>query len=283
MGLFGWILYFIGSFVLFFSLHFLESKYLLTKLERLIFSIIIWLVISQLFFYLALPYTSDIFLMFVFLLVIDIFYHSYFLEEDFFDKNEGNLAYYILLILMGFFINQEFINKVNNIFLSGEELRILLWFMFTLFLYRFSKERDIFAGVRIGSKRVISSENVLIQYTKFRYRYGKDIKFKNKDIGDLIYAIMIYENHKRTKFFRIYDNFMFKLIGSKKKMGIMQVESDHLISDLESIEIVNGKLEKLYTKKSSLKGKNRIMGVMEDYCKDNFDEVQNIFDLIQKF
>lgn len=283
MGLLGWILYFIGSIILYFSLRYLEIKYLITKMERLIFSLIIWLVISQLFFHFAIPYTSDIFLVFVFLMVIDIFYHSYFLEEDFFDKSENNISYYIILIIIGFFINQEFINEVNNIFLTGEELRVILWFMILLFLYRFTKEKNIFSTVRLGSKRNISSESILIQYTKFRYCYGKDIKFKNKDIADLVYAIMIFENHKRSKFLRIYDNFLFRIIGSKRKLGIMQVESDHFVSDLESINITNEEIEKLYTKNSSLKGKKRIVTVMENYCKDNFDEIKSIFDLIQKF
>lgn len=283
MGLFGWILYFISSIILFFSVHYLEVRYLITKLERLVFSIIIWLVISQCFFHFAFPYTSDIFLIFVFLFIVDIFYHSYFLEDDFFDKNENNILYYILLIFVGFFLNQEFINKVNNLFLSGEELRVVLWLMLLLFLYRFSKEKNIFSGVRLGSNRGISSENILIQYTKFRYRYGRNIEFKNKDIADLVYSLMIFENHKRNKIFRVYDNFIFRITGSKRKMGIMQVDSDHFISDLESIQIVNEEIEHIYAKNSSLKGKKRIMVVMDGYCKENLEDIQYIFDLVQKF
>lgn len=280
MGLFGWILYFILGIILFFSIRFLDIHYKIEKNEKFIFSIIIWLVFCGVCFHFAIPYTSDIFLVFVFLMIIDIMYCSYFLDRDFFDSGDKNILYYVLLVLTGFFLNQEFINKVSQVFLTGEELRGVLWFLILLFLYRFGRSKDIFSSTSTLEKQIMSPENVLIQYTKFRYRYK--CTFKTKELSSLMYSIMIYENQKRSRLFRIYDYFMFRLTGSSRKLGIMQVESNHFITDLESIDIVYQKLEKEYSNSTS-RGNKRIDSIIKNYYEECFDTVKYLFDIIQKF
>ena len=116
MGLTGWIFYVIFGIVFFLILRYIEYKYELKKSQKQVFSIILLLLVSGLCFRYALPFTSNIFLIFVFLMVTDIIYNSYFLEKDFFDKSENNIKYYIILIIIGFIINQEFINNVEAIF-----------------------------------------------------------------------------------------------------------------------------------------------------------------------
>ena len=284
MGLFGWILYIIFGVLMFFCLCFLEKKYNISQLQKFIFSIVIWLLFCGGCFRFAIPYTSDIFLVFVFLMIVDIFYCSYILDQDFFDKQERRIFYYITLILCGFFLNQSFINQVQSVFLTGEELREVLWFGVLLFLYQFGKNHQLFdIVIQQSFKENISEENILLQYTKLRYRYGQKVHFKNKDISCLIYAIMIDESSRRSKFLRTYDYFMFRFSGGHKKLGIMQVESDHFITDLESIEMVHDELEKLYVKNKPLKGKKRILSVLEEYCVDREKEVRKIFDIIEKF
>ncbi len=283
MGLFGWILYLVLGVILFFCICFLEQKYSIHKLQKFVFSIIIWLVFCGLCFHFAIPYTSDIFLVFVFLMITDIFYCSYFLDQDFFDKQEKRVFYYIILILCGFFLNQEFINRVQSVFLTGEELRVVIWFGIILFLYQFAKNQNIFELIVNQSKNKISEESVLLQYTRLRYRYGKNITFRNKDLSYLVYAIMIYRSSLRSKFLRTYDYFMFRIHGNRKKLGIMQVETDHFITDIESIEMVYEELEKSYLKKRSLKGNKRILSVLEDYCGDDTEKIRVLFDIIKKF
>ena len=75
MGLFGWIFYVIGGLLLFFFLRFLEVHYSISKIEKMVFSIFLWLILGEFCFHFAIPYTGDIFLMFVFLMVFDIFYY----------------------------------------------------------------------------------------------------------------------------------------------------------------------------------------------------------------
>ncbi len=283
MGLFGWILYIFLGIILFLCLCFLERKYSISRLQKFVFSIIIWLVFCGVCFHFAIPYTSDIFLVFVFLMIMDIFYCSYFLDQDFFDKQEKRIFYYIILVLCGFFINQEFVNKVHSIFLTGEELREVLWFGIILFLYQFGKRQNIFEFALKSTEGKISEESVLLQYTRLKYRYGKNLHFKNKDLSHLVYAIMIFESSRRSKILRSFDYFMFRFNGNQKKLGIMQVETNHFITDIESIEIVYEELEKLYLKKSSLRGEKRIISVLEEYCGEEKDSVRFLFDIIRKF
>lgn len=281
MGIFGWIFYIILGIIFFFILGFISSRYSITKLEKMVFSIILLMITSGICFRLGIPYTRDIFFVFVFLLIIDIIYQSYYLEKDFFDKGEGNVKYYLFLIFLGLLINYEFINEVGSVFLTGEDLRIVLWFLVIIFLYKFFQNNNIFVSKDTNNKRM-SSESVLVNYAKLRYQYHDDCNYDNKDLVNLLYSIMIYNNSKRSKLLRKYDYFMFRLNGNSRPLGIMQVESKKFITDSESIDIVYKKLVKLGEKKNS-KSKVNINDVIKAYGKDKADDIQYIFDIVSKF
>ena len=188
----------------------------------------------------------------------------------------------MLLILVGFFINQEFINRVEQVFLTGEDFRIILWFLSFIFLYSFFKDRNILQQVSNKQKQM-SPESILVQYAKLKYKYHDECKTTNQDISNILYAIMIYQNSRRGKFLRKWDYFLFRLNGNKKSLGIMQVESNKFITDIESIEVVRKKLEKTYEKYEKTKKKISPQEVILSYDKDNSVNIQNIFDVIQKF
>ena len=281
MGIMGWIFYLIIGLIYFFILKYLESKYLITRIEKYIFSIILMLIISGFCFRYAVPYTSDIFLGFLFLMIIDLIYHIYFLEKDFFDKNLGNIRYYIWLIIVGFIINQQFINDVDRVFLTGEDLRILLWFFSIIFIYKFISTRQIFTNYSVSNNTIMSKESILVSYIKLKSKYYDECNYDDKEMSHMIYAIMIYENHRRSKFFRNIDYILFRLNGVSKKLGIMQVTSKKYITDSESIEIVYKKLVKL---KEDKKGKKKSsLDVLKDYCKKDYDDVKYIYEIIEKF
>ena len=85
-----------------------------------------------------------------------------------------------------------------------------------------------------------------------KQKYGKDIQVQG-DMRFLIYAIMIFENYKRPSFFRQMDYFRYQFDHVPRKQGIMQVDSKKILSDLESIEVVEKKLEKLQERKKTKK------------------------------
>lgn len=285
MGLYGWIFYMLCGLMFFLIISIIDNKFSVTKIEKLVISIILMMIVGGYCFRLGINYSDNIFLIYVFLMIYDIIYNSYFIERDFFDKNEKNIEYYIVLIIVGFIVNQEFINNVTEVFLTGEDLRIVLWFLSLIFVYNFIQKKNILSNNKEIKDKYMSTQTVLVNYAKLKHRFYDSCDFSDKEISNIVFAIMIYENSKRSKILRNYDYFMFRLNGNKKKLGIMQVESDKFISDVESIEITYKKLEKLYNKKdskSTRNTKNKVYEVIEKYT-DNPEYIKYIFDIIKKF
>ena len=282
MGLIGWIIYIVLGIILFIIIKYIENKYKINRREWLIFSIIIMLLFAGILVRLGINYTSDIFLIFVFMMLTDIFYNSYILEQDFFSKEDKNIYYYILLIIIGFIINQEFINRVEEVFLTGEDLRLIIWFLAIIYLYKFSISKNILSNNKETTK-FISKDSILISYVKLKEKYYDECNYDNKDISNIIYSIMIYENKKRSKLLRKIDNFNYKINGGSKKLGIMQVESKKFITDSESINITYKKITKLYDKYNKKKDKNISFKVLDDYLKEESNNVKYIYEVIKKF
>ena len=283
MGLLSWIFYMIVAFIFFLILLVLDHKYKLTKLEKVVVSIFLLLFVAGMMKRFLFSHTEQIFFIFVFMFFIDLIYHSYFLERDFFDREEKNLLYYCMLIFIGFFINQEFINRVDQVFLVGEDYRLITWFLMFLFFYNFIKSRGVLQQREDTSTISISREMVLEQFVKLKDRYYDVCHPEEKELSNVLLSIMIFENQRRGKFLRRIDNLLFRLNGENKKLGIMQVESKHFITDQESIEIVYKKLEKLYKKDTNTKKKVKVEEVIEKYCGEDSKSVLKIFDIIRKF
>ena len=283
MGLIGWIIYIVLGIILFIIINYIDIKYKINRREWLILSIIFMLVFAGILVRLGINYTSDIFLVFVFMMLADIFYNSYILEQDFFSKEDKNIYYYILLIIIGFIINQEFINKVEEVFLTGEDLRLIIWFLVFIYLYKFSISKNILSTNIKENTKFISKDSILISYVKLKEKYYEECNYDNKDISNIIYSIMIYENKKRSKLLRKIDNFNYKINGGIKKLGIMQVESKKFITDSESINITYKKITKLYDKYNKKKDKNISFKVLDDYLKEESNNVKYIYEIIRKF
>ena len=278
MGIFGWILYILLGFILFIGILFLEKKYQLSKIEKLVLSVLFLMISSGVCGVWKWDVNENIFLIFLFLMIFDLIYSSYFLERDFFDKKEGNILYYACLLLVGFVLNQTFINQVDQVFLSGEDIRLLLWGFMILFIYRFCKEKNVFSKRESIVSSFMSQDAILRNYAKLKFQYYDVCNTGDKTFSNILYSVMILENYKRSKIIRDYDYFMFRLKGMKKKLGIMQIETDKYISDVESIEIASKKLEKLY------KGKKKMssLEVFEKYLGEDALKAQMIFDIIKK-
>lgn len=284
MGLLGWIFYIITGIGMFFIIGVIDKKYNITKLQKLVFSILLMMFVSGVCFRFAINYTDNIFITLIFLMVTDIIYNSYFIEIDFFNKDDKNMIYYTVLVIIGFIVNQEFINDVNAVFLTGEDLRIVLWFLGIIFIYNFCREKDIFNSVDNVKNKMISVDSVLVSYAKLKHKYYNDCNFSDKNINNIIFAIMIYYNNKRSKILRDYDYFMFRLNGNSRKLSIMQIDSRKFITDKEGIDIVYNKLDKLYTKLNTGKKKSFDYNLIIDKYMDKDSEyVKYIYEIISKF
>ena len=278
MGFFGWILYIFCGVLFYFAIEFINNKITLGKVDKIIFLNVFNIIVSGLLFRYSIRYTDNIFLVFVFVMLTDIIYNTYIVDRDFFDNDSGGIYYYIGLVITGFIINQEFINKVNNVFLSGNEFRLVLWLLIIVYFYNLFKNEKIFHRKDSNEKKVMSVNNILNNYAKFKYTYYDDCDHDNKVISNILYAIMIYEDNNKNKVRRNIDNFMFKINGKKNKLGIMQVESKKFISDSESIDIAYKKVLKIY---NSTKTKD-INKLFDKYYGYNNEDVKYIYEIIKK-
>ena len=278
MGFFGWILYIFCGVLFYFAIEFINNKITLGKVDKIVFLNVFNIIVSGLLFRYSIRYTDNIFLVFVFVMLTDIIYNTYIVDRDFFDNDSGGIYYYIGLVITGFIINQEFINKVNNVFLSGNEFRLVLWLLIIVYFYNLFKNEKIFHRKESNGKKDMRVNNILNNYAKFKYTYYDDCDHDNKVISNILYAIMIYEDNNKNKVRRNIDNFMFKINGKKNKLGIMQVESKKFISDSESIDIAYKKVLKIY---NSTKTKD-INKLFDKYYGYNNEDVKYIYEIIKK-
>lgn len=286
MGLLGWIMYFVLGFIYFLIITFINSKYKISKVQKMIFSIVLLMISAGICYNYAIKYIDNIFLSFVFMMIFDIIYVSYFLERDFFDKEEKNMHYYIVLLLVGFFINQEFFNDVTSIFLTGSDLRLILWSFVIIFMYNFCKEKEILINKKTDKEKTMSVDSILTNYAKLKYQYFDYCDMEDKMLSNVLYAIMIYRSSKRSKFLRNYDYFMFRLNGKTAKLSIMQVNINRYITDVEGINIVKEDINELVTVNKLTKGKSKkeldYLGIIDSYCGEEAVYIKNIFEIIKK-
>ena len=286
MGLLGWIMYFGLGLIYFLIITFINSKYKISKVQKMIFSIVLLMISAGICYNYAIKYIDNIFLSFVFLMIFDIIYVSYFLERDFFDKEEKNINYYLMLLLVGFFINQEFFNDTTSIFLTGSDLRLILWSFVIIFMYNFCKEKEILINKSNDKEKTMSVDSILTNYAKLKYQYFDYCDMEDKMLSNVLYAIMIYRSSKRSKFLRNYDYFMFRLNGKTAKLSIMQVNINRYITDVEGINIVKEDINELVTANKLTKGKSKkeldYLGIIDSYCEEEAVYIKNIFEIIKK-
>ena len=286
MGLMSWIFYLFLGFCYFLIITFIDSKFKLTKIQKIIFSVILLMISAGICFNYAIKYIDNIFLSFVFLMIFDMIYVSYFLEKEFFDKNENNINYYICLVLIGFIINQEFFNEVTSVFLTGSDLRLILWSFAIVFIYNFCKDKEIISKENKSSEKFMSVDLVLTNYARLKYKYYDYCDLEDKQLANVIYAIMIHRNNKRSKFLRNYDYFMFRLNGKSSTLSIMQVYTNKYITDIEGIKIVIEDINELLVKNNLTKSKNKknidYLELIDSYCEEDSIYVKNIFEIIKK-
>lgn len=280
MGIIIWISYIILALILVFLISFLEKKYNINRFHSICFSIIYMMIIGGLGARFGFSkFNENIFLIFVFELVIRMIYITYFLEKDFFDKRESNVSYSIILIVISYIINTQFINKVDEVFLKGEDFRIILWFLVFLFLYQFFKNKEQFISTNKDIE-LPDREKIVMMYAKLKNTYLEDTKNYDKDLLYILFSIMIFNNYQRPEIYRTMDNLIFRINGKSKNLGIMQVKSNKFITDSESIDIAYKKLVKLREKQKTKK--ININNIIDSYDKTNSDNIKLIYDYISK-
>ena len=271
------------SFLLFMFLNFVVKRFSLTKIQYVLFTNIFLVFLASVASYFHLnAFCDDIFIIVIFEFLIRMLYTTYLLEKDFFSKEEGILPLYLGNVVVAYLLNQFIIRQVDMVFLNPEQLKFLLWVFIILFIYHFFHRQDM-VSIQNSTKKFSIAERgqyIILQYAKMKQKYGKDISVQG-DMRFLIYAIMIFENYKRPSFFRQLDYFRYQFDHVPKKQGIMQVDSKKILSDIESIEIVSQKLEKLQEKKKSKKNEIDVASLLKGIGMKS-EEIEQITIIYQK-
>lgn len=279
MNILIWIVYFILGLLMFYGANYYRRKYSLSRVQSIIFSILIILVVSGITLRLGwTKFTDNIFVVLVFKFLSELVYSGYYLEEDVFKSRDN---FYLLgEVVLGFIINQELINKVNDVFLSGNDLKLIIWLLIILYLYKFFKNTDV-KNVTEVDERVISKEKIVINYAKFKIRFGEEIALKEANLKLIVYSIMILGDYRRGEFLRKIDNLIFKLSLKPRKLSIMQINSKKFITDYDGIELVCKKIGKISEKCKT--GKNSYKEIFKSYDKENCDTLNYIYEELNKF
>ena len=277
------ISYVFFAFLLFMFLNFIVKRISLTKIQYVLFTNIFLVFLASVASYFHLnAFCDDIFIIVIFEFLIRMLYTTYLLEKDFFSKEEGILPLYLGNVVVAYLLNQFIIRQVDMVFLNPEQLKFLLWVFIILFIYHFFHRQDM-VSIQNSTKKFSIAERgqyIILQYAKMKQKYGKDISVQG-DMRFLIYAIMIFENYKRPSFFRQLDYFRYQFDHVPKKQGIMQVDSKKILSDIESIEFVEKKLEKLQEKKKSKKSDIDVASLLKGIGMKQ-EEIEQITIIYQK-
>ena len=228
------IIYIILSIILNFILNKLEEEKENNFYDYIVVSNIYILILSGIFSH----HSNNIFLVILFQVMGNILYITYVKEIPVLNNNIYNISKYLLSILIAYLLNINFVNKVDSIFLNEEQLKLIIWIFITCYLYFSFKDNFKLKVTGVKTKKFYQDEEyIVMQYAKNKYKYNNFVNSKNKEINLLVYAIMIYENYNRPKLLRKYDEIKYNIFSKKGKFGIMQINSNEYINDIESINL----------------------------------------------
>lgn len=154
--------------------------------------------------------------------------------------------YWTAIIVISYFTYEKLIKVKANILPDFTTVANELWIIILIFIFqvannlRFSQEAT--------QKR---KDNYLkSRYTYFKRFYGQLIKdlTNNEILESIVYAIIIYEDFNRPKIARQVENLKFRLTKKPHTLGVMQVSSDKLINDIESVKLGTEKIVNAYKK-----------------------------------
>ena len=273
-------IYLIYSLILFFIIEYINKKNI-NKTNHIIITLIYIILISAL----TPNIKENIFLIPILELVIRILINTYIFEKNFFKQNKEEIKIYIISIITSYLLNRIFINNTNNIIPSIEEIKIIIWLLITIYILKLiKKDLDVTLKTNEKKEEQFTKEYVVVEYAKFKSKYSDNIKPKTKTLIPIIYSIMIYENYYKSNFIRKIDELLFIITKKPNKFGIMQINSDKVIDDIESINMVIKELEAINNNYKKQKITDTKL-IVKDYIQNNkkYSDIINIYNNIIEF
>lgn len=198
--------------------------------------------------------------------------------------------YWMAIIVISFFTYDKIIKYKMNILPDFTTLSNELWIIILIFIFHITN------NIRLSHE---ASEKRKDNYLKNRYnffynKYGDLIKSltNNEILESIVYAVLIYEDFNRPKIARYIEEIRFRITKKPHTLGVMQVKSDKLISDTESVKLGTLKLITTYKQilESALQTNEQLyeydvrQSIITDYNFDYnyYSEVDDLSEIIKK-
>ena len=289
MYCFVMVIQFIFAFFLFLILNYFENKETKNNnINHIIISNIYLIVISG--FFSSLKWSSlneNIFMVIAYELIIRLIYVKIILKREVLVNGKYYFTIYLFSIFFGFMIDFNIISKVDSVIPNAESILPGLWLLIIMFVYSLLKDKLTLKFIQDQNKFTDKlGEYIVVSYARLKNKYDKYVNNKNKQINRIIYSIMIYENYKNPSFMRKLDNLLVKYGAESIELGIMQVKTNKVITDEESIKLANAKISKIYDKevKNKLTDQN-LKTILKKYKNDNsfIEQVNDIYIKLRDF
>mgnify|MGYP003509859431 CR=1 FL=1 len=121
-----------------------------------------------------------------------------------------------------------------------------------------------------------------MQYAKYKNKFHKVIKTKNKLIINLVYSIMIYNGTTRPSIYRKAMELKGMLTTQEVPYGIMQFKSKEKLTDIESITKTVKEFETLLSN-SKANEENKINTLLINYLEEDKLQIKEIYNEITEF
>ncbi|WP_201610167.1 hypothetical protein [Psychrobacter submarinus] len=149
----------------------------------------------------------------------------------------------LLSLAMIYIVYTQLIVSTTYLLPTKQEIATAMWLGIVAFIYKVLNEAS-FLRENTGPK---IEPYLKSHYFYFKYKYGYiiDSEVRNEVESALVYSVLIFENFNRGRLFRAFEKILF-FTGKIKTTGIMQVQSNHYLSDTESVMLGTQKLLNKY-------------------------------------
>ncbi len=153
------------------------------------------------------------------------------------------ISSHTLSILISYKLYEIYIIDPNKLLPSSDNFISEFWLIIMLFIYKISNKIETNNEKNLTNRFLKSYKKI---HKKTYHLLTVDIK-NNPLLTTLFYSIAIYENINRNFIFRYFERIFFPFLKAKTT-GIMQVHSNKILSDEESIKLAQKFLLKKFQK-----------------------------------
>jgi hypothetical protein len=158
----------------------------------------------------------------------------YVLRGAFYLANWSVFMIYVIVSVGAAMWIYVFVDGLGSILPSKATLRDQMWILIAIFVYQVLNGQQF---NRTGTEDR-KHRYALRKYHAFTKKYSEVVDANSEYVvdADLLYAIMIVENYNRPPLVRFVENLKFRITRKRMSLGIMQVQTDKIIDDKESIK-----------------------------------------------